>query len=78
MDETNTNIFTHAKLEYTGQLIDTLTPHIFPTILIRPIYVALMRMETLFLSLIRCFPDLELELWLHCPALCFKIEAHPF
>ena len=29
MDETNTNIFTHAKLEYTSQLIDTLTPHIF-------------------------------------------------
>ena len=27
--EENTQIFTHAKMEYTNQLIDTLTPHIF-------------------------------------------------
>ena len=29
MDETNAPIFSHAKMEYTSQLIDTLTPHIF-------------------------------------------------
>ena len=29
MDENNSPIFSQAKLEYTNQLIDTLTPHIF-------------------------------------------------
>ena len=29
MDENNTPIFTHAKMEYTNQLIDILTPQIF-------------------------------------------------
>ena len=29
MDDTNTPIFTHAKMEYTKQLIDILTPQIF-------------------------------------------------
>ena len=29
MDEHNSPIFSQAKLEYTNQLIDTLTPHIF-------------------------------------------------
>ena len=29
MDEQNSPIFSQAKLEYTNQLIDTLTPHIF-------------------------------------------------
>ena len=29
MDENNTPIFTHAKMEYTNQLIDILIPQIF-------------------------------------------------
>ena len=29
MEEQNTPIFSQAKLEYTNQLIDTLTPHFF-------------------------------------------------
>ena len=29
MDENNTSIFTQAKIEYTQQLIDVLTPNMF-------------------------------------------------
>ena len=29
MDESNNTIFTHAKTEYTAQLIDVLTPNFF-------------------------------------------------
>ena len=29
MEDQNTPIFSQAKLEYTNQLIDTLTPHLF-------------------------------------------------
>ena len=29
MEEQNAPIFSQAKLEYTNQLIDTLTPHFF-------------------------------------------------
>ena len=36
MDESNNTIFTHAKLEYTAQLVDMLTPQIFDGI--RSIY----------------------------------------
>ena len=29
MEDTNNTIFTHAKMEYTSQLIDNITPQIF-------------------------------------------------
>ena len=29
MEDTNNTIFTYAKLEYTSQLIDNITPQIF-------------------------------------------------
>ena len=29
MDDSNNTIFTHAKMEYTAQLIDVLTPNFF-------------------------------------------------
>ena len=29
MDESNNTIFTHAKMEYTAQLVDILTPQLF-------------------------------------------------
>ena len=40
MEEQNAPIFTQAKLEYTNQLIDTLTPHFFDGIKLQllPLY----------------------------------------
>ena len=37
MEESNNTIFTHAKLEYTAQLVDVITPNLFDGI--KSIYV---------------------------------------